>query len=276
MRHLQELEAERERRAAELVRGLPAPRPDAAFRARLRQEFVAGSLPLPAVTPDAEDSERRWWDSMLVPAAAGLLVLAGLLMNHGPGWEVLETQGEGTALVNGRTLSLGDRVKLGRALRDGARLRVPEGASLTIVAPGRVAVEVTPGTDARLGAPPARWLGRLATAEVESGELRITTGARFPGAHLRVKTPEANVDVTGTTLAVIAEPKGTCVCVMDGTVHVGVQGQPMVAIPAGRRRYFYRDGRPPMQDEMLPNERTKLGEMMARHPAREHSHLGGR
>jgi hypothetical protein len=38
----------------------------------------------------------------------------------------------------------------------------------------------------------------------------------------------------------------------------------------------YRDGRPPLQEEMLPTERTKLGEMMARHPAGARSQLGGR
>jgi ferric-dicitrate binding protein FerR (iron transport regulator) len=269
MSDVRKLEAERERQAAELVRALPAPRPTAAFRARLRQEFVAEAPPRAAVAPHAEGAARHWWDSMLVPAAAGLLVLAVLLMNHGPGWEVLKTQGAGSALVNGRAVSLGDRAELQRALQGGARLQLPEGVSLTIVAPGRLAVEVTPGTDARLSAPPARWLGRLASAEVESGELRISTGARFPGSRLKVKTPEANVEVTATTLAVIRDPHGTCVCVMDGTVHVGVQGQPMVAIPAGRRRYFYRDRTTPLDDEMLPTERIKLGEMMARHPAGE-------
>jgi ferric-dicitrate binding protein FerR (iron transport regulator) len=267
MSDVRKLEEARERRTAELVRALPTPRPDPAFRARLLQEFLAGSLPAPAAAAAPLAPARPWWDSMLVPAAAGLLVLAGLLVNQGPGWEVLETQGEGTALVNGRALPLGDRAALAHAMQGGARLRLPEGVSLTIAAPGRLAVEVTPGTEARLGAPPARWLGRIASAEVESGELRITTGERFPGSHLMVKTPEANVVVTGTTLAVIRELQGTCVCVMDGMVHVGVQGQPMMEIPAGRRRYFYRDGRPPAQDEMLPTERTKLGEMMARHPA---------
>jgi ferric-dicitrate binding protein FerR (iron transport regulator) len=276
MSDVRKLEEARERRTAELVRALPTPRPDPAFRARLLQEFLAGSLPAPAAAAAPLAPARPWWDSMLVPAAAGLLVLAGLLVNQGPGWEVLETQGEGTALVNGRALPLGDRAALAHALQGGARLRLPEGVSLTIAAPGRLAVEVTPGTEARLGAPPARWLGRIASAEVESGELRITTGERFPGSHLMVKTPEANVVVTGTTLAVIREPRGTCVCVMEGRVHVGVQGQPMVEIPAGRRRYFYRDGRPPAQDEMLPTERIKLGEMMSRRPAGARAPLGGR
>jgi len=263
------LDEARERRAAELVHGLPPPRPDPAFRARLRRDFVAGSLGPPEAQPGAEEPERRWWDSMLVPAAAGLLVLAGLMMNHGPGWQILETKGERTARVNGRELPLRDRAELARALRNGARLRLPEGVSLTVAAPGHVAVEVTPGTDAVLSAPPGRWLGRIASAEVTSGELRITTGERFHGSYLMVKTPEGRIEVTGTTLAVISEPQGTCVCVMDGVVRVGIHGQPMVEVPAGRRRYLYRDGRPPALDEMLPVERTKLGEMMAREPAGE-------
>ena len=259
----------RERQAAELVRSLPAPRPDPAYRTRMRREFVSGSLRPPAAMPDAEEAERRWWDSMLVPAAAGLLVLAGLLLNQGPGWQLLEVQGQGTTLVNGRPVAASEHAALARALRRGGRLALPEGVSLTVTAPGNMAVEITPGTEAMLSAPPSRWLGRIASAEVSSGELRFTTGERFPGSHLRVKTPEARIEVTGTTLAVIREPKGTCVCVMDGVVRVGVEGQPMVAVPAGRRRFVYRDGRPPALDEMLPVERAKLGEMMARHPAGE-------
>jgi hypothetical protein len=174
------LDEARESRAAELVRALPTARPDPAFRARLLQEFVAGTRLAPGVAPAPLAPARSWWDSMLVPAAAGVLVLAGLLMNHGPGWEVLETQGEGTALVNGRVMPLSDRAALGRALRGGARLRLPRGVSLTIVAPGRLAIEVTPGTEARLGAPPARWLGRIASAEVEAASRASPPASAFP------------------------------------------------------------------------------------------------
>jgi len=53
------------------------------------------------------------------------------------------------------------------------------------------------------------------------GEIRVTTGPSFPGAHLDVSTPVAAIEVSGTTFAVILEPHGTCVCVLEGTVKVG-------------------------------------------------------
>lgn len=262
-----------ERHAAEAVRGLSAQRPDADYRARLKREFVAGSLTSPGVagtiSPHAEEHPRGIWDSLLVPAAAAVLMVAGLLFNRGPGWQVLDVGGTGSAEVNGRTIALSGREAIARAIRDGARVHLPPGVSMTVTAPGRLAVEITPETEAELSAPPARWLGRIASAHVEHGEIRITTGERFPGARLDVTTPEARVEVRGTTLAVIREPTGTCVCVMDGVVRVGARGQPMVDVPAGRRRYVFHDGRPAEQAEMRPIEHVKLGEMMEDRPARE-------
>jgi ferric-dicitrate binding protein FerR (iron transport regulator) len=270
MTPLERLDPE-ERRAAEEVRGLSAPRPEADYRARLKREFVAGSLASPwvagTIAPRAGERPRGMWDSLLVPAAAAVLVVVGLLLNRGPGWQVLDVTGAGSAEVNGRAIALSAREVVARAIRDGARVHLPPGASMTVTAPGRLAVEITAETDAELSAPPARWLGRIASAHVAQGEIRITTGDLFHGARLDVTTPEARVEVRGTTLAVIREPTGTCVCVMDGVVRVGAHGQPMVDVPAGRRRYVFHDGRPPEQAEMRPIERVKLGEMMEHHPA---------
>src|SRR5205085_433042 len=105
--------------------------------------------------------------------------------------------------------------------RSGARVRVPSGAAIEIAAAGDMVVQITSGTDATVPGVPGRWFGRRVEGELESGELRITTGPRFAGATLALTTPEANVVVTGTTLAVIREPAGTCVCVFDGRVRVG-------------------------------------------------------
>ena len=262
-----------ERRAAELVRELPRPAPDPAYRARLKRTFMAAEM-APArvvghIGPAEPEEHRSSWATLLVPAAAGVLVVAGLLLNRGPGWQVLGVTGGGTAEVNGHAVALSNASALARAVENGAHVRLPDGASMTVAAPGRLAVEITPGSDAELTAPPSRWLGRIASARLMSGELRITTGERFHGARLAVRTPEAMVEVTGTTLAVIREPTGTCVCVMDGTVRVGaMRGGAMVPVPAGARRYVFVDGRPPEQAAMRPIERVKLGEMMERRPAR--------
>jgi len=71
------------------------------------------------------------------------------------------------------------------------------------------------------------------------------------------------VEVTGTTLAVICEPAGTCVCVFEGVVHVGAKGAAAEAVPGGRRRYVFSDGRPPEVADIRPAEIGKLGSFRA-------------
>jgi len=95
--------------------------------------------------------------------------------------------------------------------------------------------------------------------------VRAVTGPAFHGARLAVETPEARVEVTGTTLAIICEPTGTCVCVLDGRVRVGTRGGAgMADVSAGRRRYVFSDGRPDESAAMRPNEHVALGEFRAR------------
>jgi ferric-dicitrate binding protein FerR (iron transport regulator) len=189
-------------------------------------------------------------------------------LNRGPGWEVVTVSGDGTALVNGHPVALAQTEDVARAIRAGGRVTLPAGSSLVLAAPGRMVVEITPETETSLSAPPARWLGRIASAQLTTGEIRVTTGARFHGSKLFVKTPEAAIEVTGTTLAVIREPQGTCVCVMEGEVRVGAPGDSMVPVVAGRRRYLFRDGREPEQAEMRPVEKEKLAEMRHEHAER--------
>jgi hypothetical protein len=46
---------------------------------------------------------------------------------------------------------------------------------------------------------------------------------------------------------------------LDGTVHVGHKGKvAMTAVPSGRRRYVFRDGREAHEDSMRDMERAKL------------------
>jgi len=94
--------------------------------------------------------------------------------------------------------------------------------------------------------------------EVRHGEIRVTTGPAFHGARLHVQTPEATVVVTGTTLAVICEPIGTCVCVYDGEVGVGAKGDRMEPVVTGRRRFVFNDGRSPESAEIRPIENERL------------------
>jgi hypothetical protein len=278
------------RRARDAVKELSRPRPEASFRSRVKRAFIDGTIagarvptagsaagPKPArpalARPPAATASQPWWRSRpwmtaLVPAAgiaAAAIAVAGL--NRGPAWEVVDASGEGIAVVNGRPIPVGHREDLTRAMRGGARVVMTSGASLVIASPGQMVMQITSASDVTLPASVGRWFARAVRAAVRTGEIRVTTGRDFHGARLYVATPEADVRVTGTTLAVIREPRGTCVCVMEGVVDVGAHGQAMAAVTAGHRRYIFNDGRAPEQDVMRPVERVKLGELRDQHQA---------
>ena len=248
-----------EARAREAL-ALERPRPAPAFRERLKRDFVTGrigegrALVLPVAW-----HRRPAWRLALVSAAAGLLVVTVLSANRGSGWTVMATRGDGVAIVDLAPVPLGHREDLAHRLRAGARLTVPTGGEVELASASGLVVQVTAGTEFTLPAVPGRWIGRGVRAAVRHGEIRVTTGSAFHGARLRVDTPEAAVEVTGTTLAVICEPAGTCVCVYDGVVKVGPHGGVMEAVTAGRRRFVFNDGRAPESAEIRPTEVGKLG-----------------
>ena len=74
--------------------------------------------------------------------------------------------------------------------------------------------------------------------------------------------------VTGTTLAVIRDAEGTCVCVCEGTVEVGPRGGPMARVTRDRRRFVFRDGRPPEDAAIREVEGVELVAFRNRHRAR--------
>lgn len=249
-----------EARAREALRGLTPPRADPAFRERLKRDFVTGRIGERHVLALPVAWHRRLaWRLALAPAALALLAASVWMADRGSGWTVMATQGDGVAMVDGVPVPLASREALERRLRPGARLAVPAGAEVELASASGLVVQVTAGTEFTLPATPGRWLNRRVAGAVRQGEIRVTTGTAFRGAHLRVDTPEAVVEVTGTTLAVICEPAGTCVCVYEGVVRMGPRGVGMEAVPNGRRRFVFNDGRAPQSDEIRPMEITKLG-----------------
>jgi ferric-dicitrate binding protein FerR (iron transport regulator) len=252
-----------ERRVQDAVRALPRPSAPPAYRARLKREFVSGAIARRPSALPSRPAFAAWW--VPAAAAAALFVLAYAL-NPGPRWTV-ESRGSGVAVIDGRPIPLSDRAAVTSALEKGGSVRLAQG-TLELMAPRHLAIEITPGTDATLPPVERRWFGRRIQATVRSGEIRITTGQAFHGARLAVATPEARVEVTGTTLAVIRESVGTCVCVMEGRVRMGTAGSAMLAVDAGRRRFFFNDGRPPEEAEMRAAEKVALGTMHARLAAR--------
>jgi hypothetical protein len=247
--------------AREAVRALHVPEPDPEFRAQLRSEFTAGRFD---VRP-RRLVHLRWWERestrwAAVSIAAAATLVAVLMLNQGPAWRVSSSHGEGIAVVDGRPVPIGHTTDFNRWLRAGATVEIPDDSDLEIHSPGLLAVELSPGTRFTIPDVPGRWFRRAVRAEVSGGEARITTASKFHGAHLEITTPEAKIEVTGTTLAVICEPEGTCVCVLEGVVRVGGQGQPMVGVAHGHRRYVFADGRPAVSAEIRSVEQVKLTE----------------
>ena len=269
---LETLNAE-QTRARDMFRGWTPPAADPEFRARLRRQFVHGDFEVRPGRPGEElrrPPRRQGW--LLGPtlrwaaAAAAVVVLAvgGYALNRGPRWTLIEASGVGVALIDGLPVPMNHVEDLRRRLRPGVRVRVPEGSRLVLASPGQIGLVATPGTDFTLPGSAGRWVGREVQGEVRSGILRLTTGPGFLGARLSLATPEAQVLVTGTTLAVICESEGTCVCVLEGAVEVGSREGTTVRVEHGKRRYVYNDTREPVTAPMRELESTELTKLRRR------------
>lgn len=248
-----------QRRAAEAVRGLPRPTADADFRARLKREFAQGALPGadqptdedPAVVvrPAASIWRRVAWAAA---AAAAAVALAMFATNPRPGPATLAVAGVGTVTVDGHAVDTDHVGSLNALLHAGARVAVSDGVTLDLRYPGTMAWRLEPGTTAVLPAAPGRWWGRSIRCEVEVGETGLRTGPDFPGAHLAIATGEGAAIVTGTLVSVYRDAEVTCVCVQEGEVRMeDADGDPLGAVPAGKRTVLFRDGRPPLIDDAI-------------------------
>jgi hypothetical protein len=244
-----------ERTARDAVRELPAPVADSSFRARLREQFASGHFePLRMETrrlPWPERPMTRW----TLAVAATLIALASILeLNQPPAWRVIGGHGDGIATIDDRAVPLGHTHDLDRSIHAGAHVTLPMDCDLELEAPGTARLQIVAGSDIVVPGVPGRWFLREAFGEVKSGEVRITTESRFHGATLALTTPETHVLVSGTTLAVICEPTGTCVCVLEGVVRIGGSAHAMSLIPGGMRAYVYADGRPLERTTMRETE----------------------
>lgn len=246
-----------ERAAREAVRALARPQPDAAFRVRLRHEFVSGRIG----RRRGLTFKRPWFlrAFVLVPAAA---VLAVVLLggNRGPDWRLQSADGAGRVIVDGTAFAAADIAHLTPALRRGGHILVDGAVTLDLMAPGVAAVALAPGADVQLSPSPNRWWGRGMQAVLNTGDAYFTTGRSFHGAKLDVVTEHARVRAVGTSFAVLSSPLGTCVCVMEGHVRVGEHDAAPgdgVDVPEGMRRTFH-PGQPAETAPILEDSAHRL------------------
>ena len=209
----------------------------------------------------------------ILAAAAAIAVVVGILGNRGADWKVIQVTGTGLVQADGEAIPAERPELLAERVHPGVELVLPATASMEISAGSDLAMEILPGTRLTIPPSPPRWFLRRSELYARGGEIRLTTGPTFHGAHLEVRTPEAMVKVNGTTLAVIMEPTGTCVCVLEGEVMMGARGDAsgpdgggvgaMMPIDAGHRGYVFRDGRAPERADIRPEELTSLARFRA-------------
>jgi hypothetical protein len=253
-----------EQRARDALHALSSPAADDSFRARLREQFVGGRFEAaPARVVRLRWHERPMTRWTLAAAAAALAAISALALNQGPAWRIASLHGTGVAYVDERPVTLGGHDDLGQFARPGAHVILPPDADLELRAGTELWMQVAAGSEVVIPTVPGRWFARRVHGEVRAGEVRLTTGDSFHGASLAMTTPEAHVNVTGTTLAVICEPQGTCVCVLEGAVRVGARPDSMAMVPQGMRAYVFADGRPMERDLLRPDEAPKLSALRA-------------
>jgi hypothetical protein len=229
-----------------LVRGLPAVEADANFRERLRSAFTEGALESGPVIDEQADSPRplfgwlRW--PAAVAAAAVVVLVAVVVLNRPAELRIAEVVGEGEVRLDGKMIDLADEAALAGGIRAGAEIETPSGALIDLISGDVMLFEIAGGTRLTIPPMPGRWFARDIACSLHVGAIHIKTGRDFPGSRLLVYTPEGIVAVTGTMLSIDRGEGWTCVCVLEGTVHVGTDEASMDPVKPGDRKVMHADG----------------------------------
>lgn len=267
-----------EQRIQASLRALGEVRADAAFAARLREQFQAGTIPVAsdpdlaaAATPGPEAPAQtapprvvelprrrfgRRWSLVALPAIAAALAIF-FLGGGDPRWQLEDVRGVGDITVAGRTVASTDRTGVADLIEPGARFEVPAGVELDIVLDGVMVIGVAGPAAFTLPLNP-REAPFAYEAVVESGEVRFKSGPEFAGRRAVLRTTEGTAVVTGTAVAVYKNAEVTCVCVLEGAVMVGRDADHMNEIPAGMRKVMFADGSEPKIVPIEPGHRDGL------------------
>ncbi len=246
-----------EMKARNALRALGVPRAESAFRERLKNDFASGTFEGRRLHPERRAIRAHAARWAALPAAAAIALVALSVLNRGPAVTLLNEPSAGYATVDGARVPAGDVPRLRRLLHPGAVVSLDDRAGLHFVIDRTLVMEVAPGTEMTVPNAPGRWLKRTVRSDVARGEVRVMTGAAFPGDRLRMRTPDAAVVVSGTVISVYADSTGTCVCVDEGTAKVGRRGGALEPVPAGKRMVVPRGGKA-FLDKIAPPHQAHL------------------
>ena len=245
---------DREQRAAQdAVRSLGVPAADPAFRARLREQFVAGTVPERETPPARRRSPRvPFFFGLGTLAAAAVLAFAVVGLNRLPGPELIAVEGTGGLVIDGRSVDAGDTDRIVELLRPGVRLEVREETSVDLHYPGSMVWRVAAGSELVLPGRPGRWFGREVAAELAAGEVSVRTGPDLAGGRLDVATPTGTAAISGTLVNVFHNDELSCFCLFEGTARVLADGRDLGPIPPMKRWVVFADGREPALLDIAP------------------------
>lgn len=189
----------------------PAERPPAEVRRRARLAFLTAI----ASDPPPRRASRAVRGLVLALAAAAILAVTFLL----PEPEHWSVRLDGPLRFEGADYALGEEARLGADL-EGPGVVETSLARARFSLGGGLEVELLPG--AALAFPGLPELDGVSTLALEltRGEAYLRTAPSYPGNPILVHTGAADVRLHGTTVGVLVDEHGTCVCVADGTVRV--------------------------------------------------------
>lgn len=256
-----------QRLARDAVRSLPRPEADADFRARLKQEFMSGSLASETGDTTGRGKEagsasrgRTFgpWLAWAPVAAAAVVLLIVFGFNPLPGPVVTRVVGEGSVVVDGRAFPAADRDAYADLVGPGSHVQVTGDAQVDIQYPGSMVIRVLPGSDLDLPGRPGRWFGRHLASRLETGEISVMTWPGFQGNHLAIATPDGRAVISGTVANVYVNEDLTCICLLHGHVEVDAPDGKLGAVEAGMRWVLHRDGTAPEYLTIAPPHRDHM------------------
>jgi ferric-dicitrate binding protein FerR (iron transport regulator) len=244
------------------LRSLPAPPVDPHFEAAMREGFVRRAVPAPLPPAPLPMPAQVWRRHLIAACAAAAACLALVLGDGRSGWRAPGPLTATHLRIDGAAPTAA------QVWREGALIETAPDEPVDLEIPGLARVQLAGGSAFRLPAAPSHWLAPVMVGALEYGEVRVTTGAGFHGTRLTIRAYGVDAIVTGTTLAVLASPDSTCVCVYEGAVEVRASVGRPDTVRAGTRRTEFHDGRAPVIEPIRAMETMKLQMLRAQVPSR--------